>query len=128
MLIYLYLYLCNILFKLWKINVKYYYYCIYARKCPIPCFSIHTAILSGCGCVLFKSTWLTNWVTGFKLWIRFLNDLYTGGKQYSTRNELWKAKLDVYQGVGKDVIKTLTGSMDSRLENLFQCSGNYIGH
>ena len=49
------------------------------------------------------------------LWSILKREVYAGGKQYSSKEDLWNAIKTTAKGISSDTIKKLTSSMDRRL-------------
>ena len=60
------------------------------------------------------------------LWSIIKQDVYKDGKQYSSKENLWKAILEAAKGVPASTIKRLTASMDSRLLDIHKKNGGHI--
>ena len=61
------------------------------------------------------------------LWSILKMKVYAGGRQYSSKNELWETILDVCDNLEPSIIENLTSSMDTRITKLFSEKGSYIG-
>ena len=53
-------------------------------------------------------------------WSLLKRKLYTGGKQYASKDELWDSILQSAQSIGAEEIENLTKSVDNRLVKVFQ--------
>ena len=51
--------------------------------------------------------------------------LYTGGKQYASKDELWDS-IQSAQSIGVEEIENLTKSVDKRLVKVLSNNGNYV--
>ena len=60
------------------------------------------------------------------LWSILKRKLYSGGRQYTSKDDLWKAILTAAKDISSDDIESLTSSMDQRLFSLIHKNGNYI--
>ena len=60
------------------------------------------------------------------LWSIIKRQVYPGGKQYSSVNELWQAIQDVCTALEPQTIENLTKSMDDRHFRVIQANGAYI--
>lgn len=60
------------------------------------------------------------------LWSIIKQSVYASGKQYGSKDNLWKAITDAAASVGKDMIKKLTGSVDSRLLSVVAIKGGHV--
>lgn len=60
------------------------------------------------------------------LWALVKRELYQGGKQYSSKAELWKAIQNKTAAIKPATIKSLTGSMDKRLVSMLENKGGYV--
>lgn len=60
------------------------------------------------------------------LWSILKRKIYSGGRQYTSKNDLWEAVLTATNEITPDQIKNLTSSMDQRLFSLINKNGNYI--
>jgi transposase len=54
--------------------------------------------------------------------------LYSGGRQFKSKEELWNAILDISKEIRASEIEKLTGSMEGRLIDVIRRKGNYIHH
>jgi hypothetical protein len=61
-------------------------------------------------------------------WAILKSRLYSGGRQFSTKNELWKAILETFAQMDADLAGTLTNSVDRRLVDVLVRKGGYIFH
>ena len=52
--------------------------------------------------------------------------LYTGGKQYASKDELWDSILQSAQSIGAEEIENLTKSADNRLVKVLSNNGNHV--
>ena len=52
--------------------------------------------------------------------------LYTGGKQYASKDELWDSILQSEQSIGAEEIENLTKFVDNRLVMVLSNHGNYV--
>ena len=53
--------------------------------------------------------------------------LYTGGKQYASKRELWDSIPQSAQSIGAEEIENLTKSVDNRLVKVLPSNnGNYV--
>ena len=52
--------------------------------------------------------------------------LYTGGKQYASKDELWDSILQSAQSIGAEEIENLTKSVDNRLVKVLSNNGNHV--
>ena len=50
--------------------------------------------------------------------------LYTGGKQYTSKDELWDSILQSEQSIGAEEIENLTKSVDNRFVKVLSNNGN----
>ena len=55
-------------------------------------------------------------------------DLYKGGKQYSSNSELCQAIETACKAIPRSKIKDMTISMDGRVTQVLKNSGGHIGH
>ena len=62
------------------------------------------------------------------VWAILKKDIYREGEQYDSCDDLWKAICDAARRIGKDVIKALTNSVDTRLCQVIETKGAHIGH
>ena len=62
------------------------------------------------------------------LWSIVNQDLYKGGKQYSSNSELWEAIEAAYNAIPSSNIKHLSKSMDVQVAQVLKNPGGYIGH
>ena len=54
--------------------------------------------------------------------------MYEGGRQFTTKNELWEALLESVGTILFDEIKTLTKSMDDRILKVISTAGGHISY
>lgn len=59
-------------------------------------------------------------------WSILKRKLYSGGKQFTSKNQLWDAILTAANDISSDEIKTLTSSMDRRLISVIANHGGYV--
>lgn len=83
----------------------------------------------------FKDDLLMNWPACSSdlnpienLWSILKRTVYSDGKQYNSKDQLWKAIQGAAHSVGREVIRNLTKSVDQRLLTLIERKGGYIGH
>ena len=55
-------------------------------------------------------------------------NIYSCGKQYASKDDLWDAILTASKDISSDEIERLTSSIDQRLISLINKSGNYINY
>ena len=60
------------------------------------------------------------------LWSIMKRRIYQEGKQYSSKETLWQAIKEVWEGIEPEIILSLTSSMDKRLMELLQKEGKHI--
>ena len=60
------------------------------------------------------------------LWSILKQNIYSGGRQYNSKDDLWNAILTAAKDISSDEIESLTSSMDQRLFALVNKNGNYI--
>ena len=60
------------------------------------------------------------------LWSILKREVYAGGKQYSSKEDLWNAIKITANGISSNTIKKLTSSMDQRLLSVVSNHGRYI--
>ena len=60
------------------------------------------------------------------LWSILKRNVYSGGRQYNSKDDLWNAILTAAKDISSDEIESLTSSMDQRLFALVNKNGNYI--
>lgn len=60
------------------------------------------------------------------LWSQVRHQLNHGGKQYTSKTELWNAIGRVVKVIPSETIKNLTDSMDERLLKVVSRNGEYI--
>ena len=60
------------------------------------------------------------------LWAILKRELYTGGRQYKSKADLWAAIQRETKKIKPHTIKALTDSMDSRLVKIIELKGNHI--
>ena len=54
--------------------------------------------------------------------------MYEGGRQFTTKNELWEALLESVGTILFDEIKTLTKSMDDSILKVISTAGGHISY
>ena len=59
-------------------------------------------------------------------WSLLKRKLYTGGKQYASKDELWDSILQSAQSIGAEELENLTKSVDNRLVKVLSNNGNYV--
>ena len=69
-------------------------------------------------------TWPYNPIENF--WSLLKRKLYTGGKQYASKDELWDSILQSAQSIGAEEIENLTKSVDNRLVKVLSNNGNHV--
>ena len=62
------------------------------------------------------------------LWSILKREVYSAGKQYSSKEDLWNAINTTAKGISSDTIKKLTSSMDRRLLSVVSNHGRYINY
>ena len=60
------------------------------------------------------------------LWSILKRKIYSRGRQYTSKDDLWNAVLTAAKEISSDEIECLTSSMDQRLFSLVDKNGNYI--
>ena len=60
------------------------------------------------------------------LWSILKQNIYSEGRQYNSKDDLWNAILTAAKDISSDEIESLTSSMDQRLFALVNENGNYI--
>ena len=60
------------------------------------------------------------------MWALVKRELYSGGKQYSNKSDLWEAIKKATQSIKPETVKSLTNSMDDRLFKIIDKKGGYI--
>ena len=60
------------------------------------------------------------------LWSVVKAEIYKGGKQYTSKDSLWKAIQSSCKNLDKSMIAKLTHSMDDRLIAVIERKGDYI--
>jgi len=61
-------------------------------------------------------------------WAALKLKLYSEGKQYSNKDELWQGILKACRRLDRGLVKKLTNSMDNRLVKVYQNAGAYINN
>ena len=81
----------------------------------------------------FKSEKLMTWPSSSpdlnpieNFWSLLKRKLYTGGKQYASKDELWDSILQSAQSIGTEETENLTKSVDNRLVKVLSNNGNYV--
>ena len=59
-------------------------------------------------------------------WSLLKRKLYTGGKQYASKDELWDSILQSAQSIGTEETENLTKSVDNRLVKVLSNNGNHV--
>ena len=59
-------------------------------------------------------------------WSLLKRKLYTGGKQYASKDELWDSILQSAQSIGAEELENLTKSVDNRLVKVLSNNGNHV--
>ena len=54
--------------------------------------------------------------------------LYSGGKQYKNKENLWEAIKNEFKNISSGQIENLTKSVDNRLVKIIEKGGAYIGY
>ena len=62
------------------------------------------------------------------LWAMIKRRLYVGGRQFTTKNELWEEIQTVSKSITSEEIINLVSSVDNRLIKVLQKSGSHIGY
>jgi transposase len=60
------------------------------------------------------------------LWSILKRKIYSSGRQYKSKDDLWDAILTAANDISSDEIKNLTSSMDRRLFSLISNNGGYV--
>ena len=60
------------------------------------------------------------------LWSILKRKLYSGGRQYTSKDDLWSAVLTAAKDISADDIESLTSSIDQRLVSLIHKNGSYV--
>ena len=60
------------------------------------------------------------------LWSILKRKLYSSGRQYTSKDDLWNAVLTAAKDISSDDVESLTSSMDQRLLSMIHKNGNYI--
>jgi hypothetical protein len=61
-------------------------------------------------------------------WAVFKARLYAGGRQFSSKNELWNVTVATFAEMDPSLARTLSQSVDRRLVEVLKCKGTYIHH
>ena len=61
-------------------------------------------------------------------WATFKSRLYAQGRQFKNSDDLWTAITATFASMPRNLIKTLTSSMDNRIIQVLQRCGGYIAH
>ena len=61
-------------------------------------------------------------------WSVLKSKIYEGGKQFSSKDELWSGILDAFGRMENGLIEKLVKSVDGRLVEVFKKKGGYINH
>ena len=59
-------------------------------------------------------------------WSILKRHTYSGGRQYSSKDELWNGICKAVKGIGADQLQKLTNSVDSRLVEILSNKGCYV--
>ena len=59
-------------------------------------------------------------------WSQLKSQVYEGGRQFSSKKDLWEKIQTSAAGINKDSIKQLTNSMDCRLLKVVTAKGGFI--
>ena len=62
------------------------------------------------------------------VWSVIKQEIYKGGKQFSSKDELWKAIEASTRIIKPEMIRRLTKSVDTRLSKVLQGQGRHVGH
>lgn len=62
------------------------------------------------------------------MWSVLKRRVYQGGRQFSTKSELWDAVVNAAESITPDEILSLTNSMDNRVRQVIAAGGGYIKH
>ena len=62
------------------------------------------------------------------LWSILKRNIYSCGRQYASKDDLWDVILTAAKDISSDEIERLTSSIDQRLFSLIDKNGSYINY
>ena len=60
------------------------------------------------------------------LWSILKQKIYEGGRQFTSKQQLWEAILTSCKEIQAETVQKLTGSMDARIVKLLSNKGSYV--